>query len=141
MNRNKILWALLPLLLVFLFACKKSDDNPGGNNVTPPPGSWKITYFFDKNDETANYAGYTFEFGANGNLNATTGIQDWPGSWQTGIDDSANKLLIDFSGAVPSALSDLEEDWRIITISDTFMHLEHTSGGNGDTDVVKFTKI
>lgn len=140
----------LPVLLAFfslaLFsACHSSDDNSNnnnnGSNTTPSVGQWKVSYFFDKQDETNNYTNYTFEFGANGSMSATNGNQTWNGTWLTGFDDSANKFMIDFSGTLPSALSDLEEDWKIIQISDNFMHFEHTSGGNGDTDVLKFTKI
>ena len=126
------------------YSCTKNDDsnNPPGSGVTPAIGTWKITYFFDKKDETGNYSGYTFDFGANGALSATNGSQTWSGSWTTGVDDSANKVVIDFSsGTIPSALNDLEEDWLIIEVTDSFMHYEHTSGGNGDTDVVHFTKI
>lgn len=128
--------------LFFLFACTNSDDNPsGGSDFTPSTGQWKVSCFFDKKDETSNYAGYAFDFDANGSLSATNGSQTWNGTWLTGFDDSANKFPIDFTGTVPSALSELEEDWRIISVQDNFMHFEHTSGGNGDTDVLKFTKI
>ncbi|GAB4493737.1 MAG: hypothetical protein OHK0019_18320 [Saprospiraceae bacterium] len=142
MKSAKIAFAALSLLLSVAFvSCQKNDDNSFGGNNNVTPGQWKITYFFDKKDETGNYLGYTFEFGSDGSLSATNGSQTWSGSWQTGIDDSANKFLIDFTGTVPSALAELEEDWRIISMSDTFMHFEHTSGGNGDTDVLKFNKI
>lgn len=138
---QKLLFPLLSFALL-LASCHSSDDNnPSNNTVTPAAGSWKVTYFFDKQDETGNYAGYTFEFNANGSMSATNGAQTWSGTWATGIDDSANKFLISFNGAVPSTLSELSEDWRIITMNDTFMHFEHTSGGNGDTDVLKFTRI
>lgn len=140
MNNIKI--SLLPLALFFLFfsACKKSDDTlPGpGGSVTPASGQWKITYFFDKKDETSNYTGYVFDFGNTGALKASNGSQTWTGTWSSGYDDSANKFLIDFNGSVPSALSELEEDWRILKMDDKLMHFEHVSGGNGDTDVVKF---
>ena len=142
MNNIKI--ALLPLALFFLAfsACKKSDDTlPGpGGNVTPASGKWKITYFFDKKDETSYYTGYVFDFGSNGALTATNGSQTWTGTWSSGYDDSKNKFLIDFIGSSPSVLSELEEDWIIIKMEDKLMHFEHTSGGNGDTDVVKFER-
>lgn len=135
--------ALFFLAVAAFVSCQNSSDNSSGNNNnnTPAAGEWKITYFFDKKDETSNYAGYTFEFGADGSLSAFSGSQTWTGTWQTGIDDSADKILLDFIGTAPSALLELEEDWRILTMNDSFMHFEHTSGGNGDTDVVKFTKI
>lgn len=144
MRSIKSIPAIILFALSTLFSCQKNDDssNPGGGtNVTPAAGQWKVTFFFDKKDETANYTGYVFEFGSNGSLSASNGSQTWTGTWSTGIDDSANKFLIDFTGTVPSALSDLEEDWLIIQISDNFMHFEHTSGGNGDTDVLKFSKL
>ena len=141
MRSMKSIPAILFFALSTLFACQSSDDssNPG-NDVTPAAGQWKITYFFDKTDETGNYTGYVFEFDSNGSMSAFNGSQTWNGTWATGIDDSANKFVIDFSGTTPSALTELEEDWRIIQITDNLMHFEHTSGGNGDTDVVKFTK-
>jgi hypothetical protein len=144
MKSIKIAFAAFSLLMFASFAsCTTNDDNSSGgnNNGTPAAGQWNVSYFYDKQDETSNYTGYTFEFGADGSLSASNGSQSWSGTWQTGIDDSANKFLIDFTGTVPSALTELEEDWRIIKIEDNFMHFEHTSGGNGDTDVLKFTKI
>ena len=139
----KFMQKFLPLLLLSFVGFTACDHNASSNNnntVTPSAGAWKVTYFFDKQDETSNYSNYTFEFGANGSLSATNGGQSYTGTWAMGIDDSADKFLIDFSSAVPSSLSDLEEDWRIIKIEANAMHFEHTSGGNGDTDVLKFGK-
>ncbi len=133
--------ALLLLSVAALTACNNDDKSNNNPNIfTPSAGNWKVSYFFDKQDDTSNYTNYTFEFGANGSLSASNGNQSWTGTWTTGIDDSADKFVVDFSGTLPSALSDLEEDWRIIKIEDNFMHFEHTSGGNGDTDVLKFSK-
>ena len=143
MKGIQFVFTAFAILLLSAFAsCSNSDDNSSGgnNNQTPNAGTWKVSYFYDKKDETGNYAAYTFEFGTDGSLSASNGSQTWSGTWQTGIDDSASKFLIDFNGTLPSALSELEEDWRIISIEDNFMHFEHTSGGNGDTDVLKFTK-
>ena len=122
-----------------LTACDDKSNNP--NTSTPTAGTWKVVYFFDKQDETSNYAGYVFDFGSNGSLTATQNGQTWSGTWSTGFDDSKDKLLITFSGSAPSALLDLQEDWLILKMNDTVMQFEHTSGGNGDTDVVHFEKI
>lgn len=133
---------LLFALLLFVGACSKDDDTsitPGG--TLPVSGQWKVTYFFDKKDETSYFLNYTFDFGSNNSLTAKNGSNTWGGTWRTGTDDSKNKLVIDFVGSSPSVLSELEEDWIVISITDTFMHLEHTSGGGGDTDVVHFKKM
>ena len=78
--------------------------------------------------------------GPSGALTATNGGQSWTGTWSSGYDDSKNKFLINFDGARPIALSELQEDWLILKMEDKLMHFEHTSGGNGDTDVVKFER-
>ena len=137
------LLALLLFSVVSLTACQKSDDNSNANSntSTPAAGTWKVSYFFDKQDKTSNYSNYTFEFGANGSLTASNGSQSWSGSWATGVDDSGNKFVINLGGTLPSTLEDLVEDWHIVKMDGSTMHFEHTSGGNGDTRVLKFIKI
>ena len=137
--KNPAFIALLFSLFAFTACSVLSDDNPVPIGAPPASGSWKLSYLFDKSDKTSNYSGYTFEFLANGQLSAAQGNQSWTGTWTTGFDDSKSKFLITFPGVHPSALGELEEDWLIIEQTDTFMHFEHTSGGNGDTDVLQFT--
>lgn len=136
---------LLLACLFMLNACNQnsSDDNNPSNPTggTPATGNWRVSYFWDKQDETAHFNGYTFDFAANGALNAALSSQNWAGSWATGVDDSSDKFIIAFPGTVPSPLEEISEDWVIIKMTDTFMHFEHTSGGNGDTDVLKFEKL
>jgi hypothetical protein len=128
-------------IIVFFIACDSSNDDIfSPNNNTPASGQWKVTYFFDKNDETSYYTNYTFEFNSDGTLKAQNGNQTWSGNWKSGYDDSANKFLIDFNGGINSQLEELEEDWRIVTMTDDLMHFEHVSGGNGDTDILKFER-
>ena len=137
MNIVQKFFALFLLAVAGLYSCNDDDNSI---NLVPSAGAWKVFYFFDKQDQTGNYTSYTFEFGASGSLVATGSGQTYSGTWSTGIDDSTDKFLIDFNGSVPGALSELEEDWRIVVMRNDFMHFEHTSGGNGDTDVLKFSK-
>lgn len=125
----------------FLFSScdDKSSNNP--NASTPAAGNWKVAYFFDKQDETGNYDAYVFEFAGNGSLSAVKNGQSWNGAWSTGVDDSKDKFVISFSPGAPSALSELAEDWLIIKMDDNVMQFEHTSGGNGDTDVLHFEHL
>ena len=137
------------LFLISMFAtafsfvsCTKSNDDPQPTNTqTPASGLWKVSYFFDQQETTTNYTNYTFEFASNGVLTVKNGNQTWLGTWTTGADDSKNKFVIAFSGSVPNAFSDLAEDWLIVSMTNTGMHFEHVSGGNGGTRVLKFTKI
>ncbi len=137
-------FALLFQIIGLLSACQKSDDNnpTPGSGPTPASGLWMVSSLISNSgDETGNYTNYTFDFASDGKLTATNGSQSWTGTWATGVDDSKNKFVINFSGSVPSALEELKEDWLIIEMSSTGMHFQHTSGGNGTTEVLKFTKI
>ncbi len=121
------------------FACCQKSPDPS----TPPnlPGQWQISYYFDQSDKTPLYASYLFAFGSGGLLTAQSGNQSWKGTWSTGCDDSAPKMCLAFESAAPSALRELAEDWRIIAQTDTFIHLEHRSGGGGDTEVLHFERL
>jgi hypothetical protein len=145
MRSTKIFGILFFAVTLLATGCTKDDNsnnNSGNNNgnVTPASGQWKISYFFDKQEETSNYTGYTFEFAANGTLTTQGNGQTYTGTWQTNVDDSKDKFVINYNGTVPSVLQELEEDWLIVIIDNNLMHFEDTSGGNGDTDVVKFVK-
>ena len=143
MQKIQNFFALVLFLSTAILTSCNHDSNSNSNNPgsTPSSGSWKVVYFFDKQDETSNYTGYVFDFGSNGSITATNNGQIWNGTWTTGIDDSKDKFLITFSAGIPSALSDLQEDWLILKMNDNVMQFEHTSGGNGDTDVLHFEHL
>lgn len=127
-------------LAIFFTACDKSSNSNSGVAQQPAGGLWKVTYFFDRSDETSDFNGFTFEFKDGGALVATKGSETWTGTWSDNCDDSSNKFCIGFSGSIPSALEEITEDWRVIEITDSFMHFEHVSGGDGHTDVIHFKK-
>lgn len=130
-------WLIAAAFLQISIACNKTNDPILGPTIS---GKWLVSYFWDKKDQTSHYQNYNFDFGANGSLTASKGQQSYSGTWKTGVDDSKNKFVIQFSGSVPSELSELEEDWLNVETSANLMHFIHVSGGNGDTDILKFTK-
>jgi hypothetical protein len=96
-------------------------------------GTWRVSYFFDKQDETSDFNGYSFQFNDDGIAIATKSSLSVQGSWNT--EDSSNgnsKLYIDFGVGEP--LEELNEDWVVVGNSGSKVTLEHVSGGNGDTD-------
>ncbi len=137
--------------LLFLFvilagmtaSCRRShDDNSGGPNiVSPASGAWKVTYFFDKKDETGHFSAFVFEFQNDGTLLAVRAGDTYRGIWRSFTDSGVQKFVMNFPGVHPSALEELEEDWRIIQLDLSLMYFDHVSGGDGGTDIVKFEKI
>jgi hypothetical protein len=133
---------LYPSLFVFVALlstatmCNEDDkdDMPKpGLETSLSYGTWRVAYFFDQEDETSDFSGYSFQFNDGGVAIATKSSLSVQGSWTT--EDSSNgnsKLYIDFGAGEP--LEELNEDWIVVGNSGSKVTLEHISGGNGDTE-------
>ncbi len=151
---------LKAVLAIFIYtglamSCNKDDDNSQQQNTTiaqtkntAQSGSWKITYFFDSDqNETDHFAGYVFTFNENGSLVAIKGSTRVTGTWSVtdsnSSDDDGGLSDVDFNifFASPADFEDLSDDWDIISVSNSKIELTDVSGGNGGTDFLTFEKI
>lgn len=150
---------LKAVLAIFIYtglamSCDKDDDNSQQQNATTQTintvqsGSWKITYFFDSDqNETNHFTGYVFTFNENGSLVAVKGSTTVTGTWSVtdsnSSDDDGGSNDTDFNifFASPADFEDLSDDWDIISISNSKIELTDVSGGNGGTDFLTFEKI
>ena len=135
----------LSILVILLFSlvvssCTKDNNNPVGTTATLlQEGSWKVTSFIeDANDKTNHFLGYRFTFKADGTVSVFTGGSTASGTWNTGSDDSLNKLHLGFNSA---PLNELNEDWDILSKTTTTISMSHISGGNGGNDILVLEKI
>ena len=139
-KRNSFLGILGTCVLLATTALMCDDNNESTSEdshvkASLAQGSWRITYFFDKAEETSNFSGYNLTFDDNGTTVATKNTTTVNGSWST--ENSSNgtlKLFMDFGATSP--LDELNEYWRILEHTDVRIKLEHVSGGNGDTDTL-----
>lgn len=145
-NIKKVLFApiLFVCTMLVLSSCTKEeiagtlpeDDLLAGevDAKQPAPGTYVVTKFIDTgDDETAQYNGYTFVFGANGSLTATFNGQTFNGFWDLNSAETMMELSIGGTGA----LKDLDDDdWSVIRI--TNQRIKLSSPG---PDKVIFTKI
>lgn len=105
---------LLSLLMLVSFttlkssSCSKSDDVAAINNTstTPIAGSWRVSLYWDKKDETNKLSGYSFSFNSGGQVTATKAAVVIIGTWS----ESSNKFTINF-GTDP-VLSDINDNWQ-----------------------------
>ncbi len=115
----------------------------GGNQVPSnleqilTTGSWFITYFFDDQDETSNYAGYEFSFSTDNTAQATNGSNTVNGIWSL-TSGSTPDLNLFFGTTSP--FDELDEDWDIIEATQDIIRLKHISGGNGDVDFLTYER-
>lgn len=99
-------------------SCSKSDDVITSSNTAAIAGSYRVTLYWDKKDETSKLSGYSFVFGSGGQLTATKGAAVVTGTWA----ESSNKFTINF-GADP-VLSDINDDWQKVEKTATTIKLK-----------------
>jgi len=102
----KIFTILTSSIIFILFSltfssCKKDDSNNPSVSATITNGSWLVSYYHDKiKDETSDFAGNTFTFQQNGQLNVTTSSGNSTGSWSivNSDDNGGSQKLNLFAG-------------------------------------------
>ena len=118
--------------------CKEDEEEFMANQkleTTLGYGTWRISYFFDKQDETSDFDGYAFQFNDDEILIAKKSALSIQGSWETeDSSDGNSKLYIDFGTGGP--LEELNEDWRVAATSGSKITFEHESGSNGDIETM-----
>ncbi|MBY0487060.1 MAG: hypothetical protein K2P85_07745 [Flavobacteriaceae bacterium] len=116
--------------------CANSSGTADFNSIITS-GTWHVSYFYDDEDETNNFAGYSFSFLSNGTTYVTKNSITTYGTWYKYTDNGKGKLDLSFSS---NTLDELEEDWRITEYTSSEIRLKHVSGGNGGTDYLYFSK-
>lgn len=157
MKAKLILLNLFAVLLVAV-SCDSNDDpadtqadvNPAELRSAAQNGQWRITYYFDSDkEETSDYAGYVFTFGADGTVTATNGTTEVTGTWSVTDSSSSDDDSFDDSSDVdfnlffasPPDFEELSDDWDILEYTSGRIRLIDVSGGDGSTDYLTFEKI
>ncbi len=150
----------LTLLLVGIIVTSCTSDNNDDTIQDPSvsiqvvtdlavSGSWIVSSYVDSGtDETSDYNGYTFNFSADGSLEAVNGTTVVTGTWSVTSDDSSDdddydsNDDIDFNifFSAPPNFEELSDDWDIVSRSSTRIELIDISGGDGSTDTLTFEK-
>jgi hypothetical protein len=138
MKTSKISIALSLGFTLILSSCSSGDDADVSANLsgiqeiesTVQSGNWRITNMNDSGeDETSDFAGYRFTFSDDGSVTATNGAITQNGSWSVidDRDDDDAEDDIDFNLFFPvpdtSDFEDLNDDWDIVSISDSKIEL------------------
>lgn len=141
-NRCIVKTGFLLLLISTLFtACNKDDNSPNVSteDALTSGGSWKVTYYFDKDkEETNNFSGYTFIFEAGGAFKASKNGVTTTGTWQ--VNTSSNKLIIN-TGVGTKPLEDLSDDWILTEKSTKIIKLRDDRDDDEGDEYLTFEVI
>lgn len=151
--KTKLFYGFLLMMSFSLLSSACSSDDDGNNQYDNSEeiaqienavelGSWLITSYVDSGEnETNDFNGYLFTFATDGTLTATNGTTTYIGSWSvTNSSDSDIDFNISFPVPDTNDFEDLNDDWDIVSHSDTMISLIDVSGGNGGTDTLVFEK-
>ncbi len=138
MHYVKHTYILLFVSFLAFTSCSKDNEAPSTKSIIQQ-GKWKIVLFNDNGAvETSNYSGYEFTFNTNGSVSAVKNGSTVTGNWNAGIDESLNKLTLNFP--LLSPLTELNEQWTFLEKSYSVFKLEHINS-EGQTEVVTFQKL
>ncbi len=156
--RKGFFYGIVLVLSLSLMSAMCSSDDDGASNTTSEQiaevesiaeiGTWRITNFADSGqDETSDFTEYEFTFGSNGMLSATNGTTTYTGTWSissdddsSGGDDDGLEFDIDFAVPESNMFDDLDDDWDIVSYSDTIINLIDIDDDGNDTDVLTFER-
>ncbi|WP_411893845.1 hypothetical protein [Winogradskyella sp. A2] len=102
-------------------------------------GLWIVaSYTEDSEDQTSDYSGFEIEFNVNGTVTATNGSNTNNGTWS--VFSSGNQMALDFGTDIPFEEFN-DDDWDVISVSNTEVVIQDVSGGGGGTDVLTLQKL
>ncbi len=140
---------ILIILTIIVIASCSSNDDPGNVQtnefenikITLIQGEWKVGNLTDgQSDHTADFESFVFTFNEDGTVAATNDLFTETGTWTYDNSSSSDEeLVLQFSESAP--FDEINDDWEIIVVSNLKIDLRDVSGGNGDTELLSFTKL
>ncbi len=114
------------------------NTNPSLDFIkTLTTNTWKIAYsYYDKNEKTVVYDGYTFLFNSNYTATATKLGVTYNGTWSSKIDNGIREFKIKFE---TDKLDKLSEDWKVLEFNDSQLRFRHSDDSN-ETNYLYFEK-
>jgi hypothetical protein len=144
MNFKKpIITAITLAILAAAMSCDDDDSDKSQKAklaTALETDTWRISYFFDAEDETHHFANYIFTFNEDGTVAAARDTEAANGTWIVSSSSNGSpKLTLDFEVTAP--FDELNDDWDVIQFNDDLVQLQDVSGGSGETDFLTFSKI
>jgi hypothetical protein len=109
-----------------LASCSRSSDDLANPTTISTDGSWKVSFYWDKKDETSNFSGWSFAFNSGGTAVATKGSSTVNGTWS----QTSSKFILSF-GSDP-VLSAINSNWLIVEKTTSVIKLKDDNPAQDD---------
>ncbi len=139
---------LILFAVITVAACSSNDDSGDANTnefedikTTLPQGQWKVSTLIDgESDHTASFDSFVFTFNEDGTAIAQNDLFAENGTWAyDNSSSSSEELVLQFSETTP--FDEINDDWNIVSVSSSKIELSDISGGDGDIELLTFTKL
>ncbi|SRX55029.1 hypothetical protein [Aequorivita sp. CIP111184] len=139
---------LIVFTIIAFAACSSKDDSGDANTnefeqieTTLPLAQWEISKLIEgQSDHTADFESFIFTFNEDGTVLAQNDLFTENGTWSyDNSSSSSEELKLQFSETTP--FDEINEDWDIVSVSSSKIELSHISGGNGDIELLTFSKL
>lgn len=133
---------VIAIVAITVSSCSKDDIKKlsVSDAIADVTGNWKVTYYFDNSDgSTDDFAGYTFNFNADGVLTAVSGSETFTGTWtvESSDDDPDFDKELKITIAGNDVMDELSHSWLLTELTDSTMQLKDDSG----SEELHFEKI
>jgi hypothetical protein len=118
-------------------AISQCGSNSGSNDdfvTIITSGTWRVSYYFDDEEETADFNGYVFTFNTNNAIQIVKNSNSYTGTWSFYEDDGIDVFDIQFSDPI---LNELGDDWELLEFSSTLIQLKD----DGNDEYLNFSKL
>ena len=119
--------AILLLVSSTLFSCTEQQDMVSSPEDMLSRGNWTVDYYFNGQDQTAQYGSYSFTFNSNGIVSCDNTVHNCTGTWQIRKNVQSDVLSISLTTQQPE-LQQLNQNW---SISETNMQSVTMTNGTG----------
>lgn len=119
MKNSFILFTVKCAVILYFAACTNIQTYTIADIATPvvSKGQWKVNLFMDaNNDNTNDYAGYTFTFNVTGNVKVAKNGTEVKGNWTE--DNITNRVILHLDTVDP-ALVKLNKYWDISSVTNS----------------------
>ncbi|HBC02627.1 MAG: hypothetical protein CL528_11210 [Aequorivita sp.] len=140
---------LFIVLAITIFAACNTDDDSGNVNTnefeniktTLPQGEWEVSKLIDgQSDHTVDFESFVFIFNEDGTVVAQNDLFTENGTWAyDNSSSSSEELVLQFSQQTP--FDQINDDWDIVSVTNSTIELSDVSGGDGDIELLTFTKL
>lgn len=137
--KKLLFYSFLIAIALNTISCQQSGSVDATTSQVVTSGTWRVTLFTDSgNDETSDFAGYSFTFNSGGTLSVVKNGITTNGTWS--INTSSNKFIIDLGPKIASnkPLGELTDDWKILSNTTTEIRLSDDNATSNE--FVTFTK-